>query len=367
MLGASCSRLGRSDCSFAARAGARDADDERAAVEPAHSVHGRTTLAISKPAAAVLTGERRPGNGLRSLFLVGAPRCGTSSLAKALACHPQICFSSPKETYYFLRASGERSAAEIWTEFRDSYFRALTDRHRIIADGTVAYLYAPEAIERILRFDPAAHLLIMLRDPLEMLPSYHARLLYTLDEDEPNFRRAWDLQGARRRGERLPRRCRDPRLLSYDEAGRFSAHLERLFEVAGRERCLVLLFDDLAADPIGVYRDVLAFAGLDDDGRMTMPRHRSNRSFRYGWLQPWLVNPPAPITRLLGSHAGSGYAYLHAWTRPLRRRLKRINAMRMDRPPLDDTTRHMLRDFYATDVAKLADLLGRDLSHWLGR
>jgi Sulfotransferase family len=34
-------------------------------------------------------------------FLVGAPRCGTTSLSRYLAANPQVCFSRPKEPHYF--------------------------------------------------------------------------------------------------------------------------------------------------------------------------------------------------------------------------------------------------------------------------
>ena len=44
-----------------------------------------------------------PTPGLRSLFVVGAPRCGTTSLSKTLRRHPEICVSNPKETFYFVR------------------------------------------------------------------------------------------------------------------------------------------------------------------------------------------------------------------------------------------------------------------------
>lgn len=189
---------------------------------------------------------------------------------------------------------------EVRRRFQTAYFRNLQPSHRILAEGSVSYLYDPGAIARILRFDPHARFVIGLRNPLELLPSYHARLLYAMDEDVADFVRAWSLQKRRSRGEAIPRRCRDPRLLRYGEVGRLGKHFGRLVEIAGRERCFPIVFDDFRADPLRVYRALLDFAGLPDDGRTEIRHKNEARAFRKQWLQPLVMNPPAPIARLAG-------------------------------------------------------------------
>src|SRR5512145_591623 len=103
----------------------------------------------------------RPDSGrLRSLFIVGAPRTGTTSLSKALAAHPQICFSKPKETHFFLRPLDGASPTEIRRRFESAYFRSLGPQHEVLAEGSVSYLYDPRAIRRIIDFDPRATLVV---------------------------------------------------------------------------------------------------------------------------------------------------------------------------------------------------------------
>ena len=77
--------------------------------------------------SAVFPGRTRP---LRSAFVVGAPRCGTTFLAKAMARHPEICFSKPKETHVFVR---EPAAArpDAMREFLRRHFHALEDIGRL--------------------------------------------------------------------------------------------------------------------------------------------------------------------------------------------------------------------------------------------
>lgn len=300
-----------------------------------------------------------------SLFIVGAPRTGTTSLAKALAAHPQICFSKPKETHFFLGRHADAGPDEVRERFERAYFRTLQPEHRVIAEGSVSYLYDRRAIERILRFDPDARLVVGLRNPLDLLPSYHARLLYTMDEDVADFARAWALQDRRRRGEAIPARCREPRLLLYGEVGRLGRHLRRLIEVTGRERCFPILFDDFGADPLGMYRRLLAFAGLPDDGRTELRRKNERRTYRHAWLQPLVMNPPDPIARLAGLLSETGHARLRALVRPLRRKLKKINMRPAARAALPIELRRELSDYFRQDVAELGRLLRRDLSGWL--
>lgn len=295
---------------------------------------------------------------LRTVFVVGAPRCGTTFVAKLLARHPQICFSKPKEPHVFVR----RREAISPHEYLRRYYPLLASAHRVIAEGSPSYLYDPDALPRILELDPEARFVVCVRNPVEMAPSYHARLVYTLDEDVRDFADAWSLQEARTRGLHIPKRCRDPRLLQYRAACSVGAQLERLFSTLQRERCFVVVFDDLVADPVKLYLGLLDFIGLDYDGRTEFAPQRQNREFERAWLQAYLINPPRPVAALFD-------AWERRWGRPkafraLRSRLKRSNERKVARPPLPEPMRETLRATFASDVERLSDLLGRDLSHW---
>jgi Sulfotransferase domain len=296
-----------------------------------------------------------------SFFVVGAPRCGTTSLSRALTQHPQISFSKPKETHYLLLAPAELSDDELRALYISLHHKELGPQHEAIGDGSVSYLYAGEAIRQALRFDERARFIVTVRNPVDMLPSYHARMVYTLDENVSDFAQAWALQTHRAAGQHVPRRCRDARLLQYGEVGRLGAHIERLFEVAGRDRCLVVVFDDFVSEPRSVYRKVLEFVGVEDDGRTRFPHKAENRGFASPWLQQFVMNPPPWAVRLVEVANGTIIRRM----KRVRRRLKRFNTVRQERPKLQDGMRETLRDHFADDVRKLSALLDRDLRHWL--
>jgi hypothetical protein len=309
--------------------------------------------------SAVFPGRSRP---LRSAFVVGAPRCGTTFLAKLMARHPQICFSRPKESYFFVR---EPAAArpDAMREFLRRHFHALEDSHDLIAEGSPSTLYDPAVALRILELDPDARFVLSVRNPVELAPSFHARLLYTTDEEVRDFATAWSLQEARARGESIPRRCREPRMLQYREVCSLAAPVDGFLRSVGRERCHVVVFDDLAADPRKVYVSLLEFLGLDDDGRTAFARKRENRDVARPWLQSWLINPPRPVAAWLVRRERRALA-LPPWLRRLRRRIKRANTRKTARAPLSRELRETLRATFAADVDRLGQVIGRDLSHW---
>ncbi|MGH8035658.1 MAG: sulfotransferase family protein, partial [Lysobacterales bacterium] len=210
--------------------------------------------------------------GFPDFFVVGAPRCGTTALCRYLASNPQICLSRPKEPHYFARYSGVSSAAKIQRDYIDRYFAHRGSAHRAVGEGSVSYLYLPGVITRILEFNPEARFIAMVRSPLTMLPSYHLRMQYLLQEDEADFATAWRQQEVRARGENVPRRCLETRLLMYGEVTRFGQQVDTLFKVAGRERAHVIVFEDFVANTLMEYRNVLKFLHVDYDGQTRFVR-----------------------------------------------------------------------------------------------
>lgn len=313
-------------------------------------------------------------------FVVGAPRCGTTALSRFLSHHPQVCFSKPKEPHYFARIDEQHLQGTEWRSEYARFFAHYHEGHRAVGEGSVSYLYSQEALEYITRINPKARLIAMLRNPLEILPSYHLRMLYILEEDVELFDTAWGLQEARSRGEHIPKLCTDPRLLLYGEIGSLGDQIDRMLRIAGREQCLVLLHDDLVRDPRSLYRQALRFIGVEDDGRTEFPSVQPSRHYRHHWLQHLLYKPPAAYGSLLQERLARATRKAKVQDpekgpggtkrkKPLllrvRKRLLNWNRVVAKPRPLDERMRALLREHFATDVEKLAKLIDRDLGHWL--
>ena len=313
----------------------------------------------------------------RFAFVVGAPRCGTTAIARFLAKHPEIAFSAVKEPHFFsqhdLRGLSEEELERTVEEEYLGRFFTKGKAGRIGGDGSVSYLYAPEQMEAILRLWPESRFIVAVRDPLAMLPSLHQRLIYIGDETLRDFQDAWAATPERAAGRKIPRSCIDPRWLRYDEAGRLATYVERLFATVGRDRCLVVVFDDLVADPAGQGARILDFLGLEAIDTIELKPARSTSNVRYPWLQRLLKRPPKALRSLLagkhflrrmnGTRKPDGAAFEAVMT--VRKRLIRWN-----RVPAPDLcvplhVQHDIRARLRDEVDRLGELIDRDLSHWL--
>ncbi len=296
-----------------------------------------------------------------NFFILGAPKCGTTALSEYLRRHSQIFVSTPKEPHYFCDdfdyyyAPGERTEAHYLR-----LFDRADESHLAVGEASVWYLYSRTAARNIMEFDPSARVIVMVRNPVELVPSLHSQLRYMLDEVEPDPAVAWGLQGVRRQGEGLPDTVRVPEFLQYGETARLGAQVRRVLEVVPREQLKVLVFDDLRADTGAVYRDALAFLGVPDDGRSEFPRVNENKVHRAAALARFTQRPPSALVAMArGVKRLAGIQRLGVLDR-LRRRNRQVTRREEIAPEFVQELREHFRD----DVAELGELIGRDLSAW---
>jgi hypothetical protein len=316
----------------------------------------------------------------RFLFIVGAPRCGTTTMARWLQAHPQILFPFVKEPHFFsqhdLRALGEAELRQVVEhDYLDHFFSKPHGEHKVGADCSVSYLYTPEQLEPVLKLWPQSRFVVGVRDPLTLLPSLHKRLIFTGDENIRDFEDAWAAVPDRAAGRRIPWTAIEPRWLRYDEAARYGTYVERLFEAVGKERCLVMVFDDLIADPEGQHRRLLEFAGLRRVPAPSFKAERESKDVRFLLLQQLLKRPPRALLPLLASirHRGrfdKSAGKKAAKTSPgksmtLRRRLLRWNRVEDEKRPIPLPVQRDIQAHLHGEVEKLSALIGRDLSDWL--
>jgi hypothetical protein len=312
----------------------------------------------------------------RFIFIVGAPRCGTTTLSRFLKGHPSIAFPAVKEPHYFAQNDLRGLAdAELKTRIEHEYLQRLfdpTSDRRVAVDASVTYLYTPEQLEPALRLWPDSRFVVALRNPLTMLPSLHKRLIYVGEETITNFADAWAASADRAAGRRIPRSCHEPKFLRYDEAARFGTYLERLFAAVGKERCLVVIFDDLSADPAEQYRRLMEFTDLEPQQGVDFSRRRQGYSVRFPWLQRMLKRPPRAIAeRLVGDltspppRKNGEEDKQPSRILSLRKRVLRWNRVSRPSEPLPAALRDEIRLKLKDEVELAGRLIGRDLSHWL--
>jgi len=296
------------------------------------------------------------------VFIVGAPKCGTSAMDHYLAAHPDI-YMAKKEMHAF--GSDLRFGPQFYRRDEEAYlaeFAAGSGRRRT-GEASVWYLFSTQAAAEIHAFNPEARVIILLREPAEMLYSLYYQFRFDGNEHLPTFEDALAAEDERRAGRLLTRQTYLAQALVYRDTARYTEQVRRYFDVFGRERVHVIIYDDLAADVRGVYGRALEFLGVDSTRIETdFQVINGNKSVKHSALRGLLNDPLVRSTAVaIGRRLPRPiFTALH----DVERRLWKLNSRSEKRPPLAPDARAQLQREFAPEVERLSELLGRDLTHW---
>lgn len=279
-----------------------------------------------------------------NFFLVGAPRCGTTSMYTYLKQHPEIYVSIDKEPHFFGSDLSPMPGTIREEPLYLALFAGAGDRPRV-GEGSVWYLSSKKAPEEIRAFAPEARILILLRDPVQMAHSLYSLYFRTGNEDLPTFEEAVAAEPERREGRRIPPQAYFPEGLLYTDAARYAEKVERYFEVFGRENVCCILFEDFVRDTAAVYRRTLEFLGVDPGFEAELDPQRASQRVRIQAIRQ-LRQVPEEVRRRMQFQE------------------MKQHESRAPRPAPSAELTARLRDLFAADVARLGALLGRDLSSW---
>jgi len=293
-------------------------------------------------------------------FLVGAPKCGTTALFQYLCMHSDVCAPAIKEPNYFCEdfpgIRGPRSEAEYLALYAEA-----EETGRSVGDASVVYMYSDVALKRIAAFNPAAKIIVMLRNPVDMVYSLHSQYLFTLNENVSDFSAAWKMQSARREGRHIPKMCLEPAVLQYEMMGQMSKGIRRVRAFFPDDQIKLLLIDELKEAPQETFDDVLEFLGLAPFMLHDFPVVNANKTNRSKWVAalaqrglPTVIRRPARrLKKLLGLGGVS-----------VSGKLDQLNKSHHQRSPMGHEMRSSLGQVFADEIAELERLTNRDLSHW---
>lgn len=266
-------------------------------------------------------GSRRPA------FLgIGAQRAATTWVHDRLQAHPDVFLPRKKEIHFFDECY-ERGA-----EWYGSHF-AGARADQVIGEITPSYLHEEEVAERVARDLPEVRLFAILREPVS-----RARSSFEL------FRGQF---GASSFGQAcMP----DSHLV---RRGLYAERLERYFSLFGRERVLVLLYDDIRSRPGWSLDEICRHIGVEP-----MSPERAS-----GGGTNSVVFPRAQ--RLL-RRAGLGRVVELAKREPLGGLIRSgASRLRDRRREVEPGPSEEVRELFRADIRRLESLLERDLSGWL--
>lgn len=276
---------------------------------------------------------------LTRLFIIGAPKCGTTSLARWLAAHPEIHMSSIKEPHYY---NVDMACRKITSkEEYEMLFSNAPRETKVLAEASAWYLYSDAAVPNILSDHPRAKLIAMTRDPVQMAISLYYHNRFKGHEPLDTIEAAWAAQERRALGEDLPRNCREPALLQYRTACALGDLVERLRNRVPEDQLLVLPLESLRANTRTHYQEVLEFIGVTDDGRVEFPVYNQASQQRSKLLSQ-IIQISVIAKRWLGIKTPMG--------------LTSVNRVKLPEKAVSTKQLKLMQESFSLQVSKLHDL-----------
>jgi hypothetical protein len=206
-----------------------------------------------------------------SFLIVGAQRCGTTSMFKTLRQHPTVLAPPLQKGIHYFDKNYDEGAGWYRSHFplraSAAWLERKVDGTPITGESSPYYMFHPLAADRIARDLPGVRLVVLLRDPVERAISAYTHEKARGFETE-SFERALELEPERIAGERekmLAEEGYDSFHLqhnAYLTRGQYIEQLERLEGIFGRDRIHVVDSHDFFAQPAPAYAEVLEFLDL---------------------------------------------------------------------------------------------------------
>jgi GR25 family glycosyltransferase involved in LPS biosynthesis len=204
--------------------------------------------------------ERNYPSKLPDFLIIGAAKCGTTSLWSHLKQHPNIEMSPN-----FIKVNGKNKlsgkevrffASRLWSEKGiEWYTSCFNDNGKLQGEATPAYLVKPIAHRRMHKCVPNAKLIILLRDPVK-------RALSAYNHAVRVNKGFWDVDVTASFEENIKRSLANKPLL-FIETGKYIEHIEQLLTYYSREQILILISEEMRATPQQVYKQVFDFLGIN--------------------------------------------------------------------------------------------------------
>jgi hypothetical protein len=298
-----------------------------------------------------------------NLFIVGHPRSGTSSLHRYLMQHPDIFMTAIKEPNFFARdfriESDNFHKKKLYFPYRteSQYLRLYknwTDE-KIAGEATATNLCSKVAAREISRFNPASKVIMMFREPIEFLHSFHSAARFALGEHLEDFKAAISAEKDRRIGKRFAGRVIVPSWLFYSEFVKYSAQINRFWSYFNPDQIKIIIFDDFKINTAGIYREVLEFLGADSKFTPEFNIVNPNKHIRWPFLKRYTLDSPYFRKTLRLLFSDDTYAALKDF---YKNKLVKYEP----RQTLDEGFRLELIQQFKPEVEKFGNLLKRNLA-----
>lgn len=296
-----------------------------------------------------------------NFFIVGAPKCGTTALCNYISQHPSAFIPNRKELHFFGTDLGYHyRVSDINTYLK---FFSEAESYQVRGEGSVWYLLSKQASSEIKQFNPNAKIIIMLRNPVDLLYSLHAQYLYNEYENVKDFSRILYIEEQRRHGINLPKKITSNYGLVYKEAAHFRPQIERYLGNFDRKNVHIIIYEKFRNDTVNEMRKLERFLNLETHNKYELGVVNASKKWRNIHLHNFFEDPPDVISKMAGTCLMANDP-IKAGRWVFRKIDRSLNLNRKQRPELDPLLRKNIRDKFTDDIKYVEQLIGMKLDCW---
>ncbi len=291
-------------------------------------------------------------------IIIGAPRSGTTSLAKYLGQHPEIFISPIKEPHFFAfknrdidfegprdQETMKRYVVQEWEQYQ-SLFREADSEQRT-GEVSAMYLYSEKAARRINEYIPDVKLIAILRNPVDRAYSHYLRMRREGREPLETFEEAIEAESRR-----IEENWAWP--WHYTRMGYYYRQMCRYLSVFDRSSIKVYKFNSLKNNTNKTLREIQKYLGVK------LKEYKSSKRYNISGLPKSKITHKVMEGRFFMKDILKKIIPSRVRTK-LKRKIRKVN---LEKPEMSKETRARLYKEFKRDIEKLEDIIDKDLSDW---
>ncbi len=266
-------------------------------------------------------------------IILGAMKCGTSSLATILSLHPDISFSKPKEPHFFSRTNN-------WKQNLNEYHSYFPKKGIIYGEGSTSYTKYPSGNlniwDDIFEYNHDMKFLYVIRNPIARTISHYAHI-YQLGQINISLEDAV---------------LKNPDLINFS---RYYTQIIPYIRRFGRENVLILSFEEFIKNQERIVSDVVSFLGIDNNMPDNIEPVHTNKTYAGRIERPQSKYKGKLFPKLVKKISPAMWRKMYV---PTRRHFS-------EKPVLSEKLQRVIVNMLELEILEMQNLTGMDLSAWL--
>ena len=278
-----------------------------------------------------------------NLFIVGAPKCGTTFLYHYLKKHSDIYFPEFKEPHFFGSDLIRRNGA--YNLSLDEYYNLFKTDKKIIGEASTFYIFSKNAAKEIYDFNPKAKIIIMLRDFVDLVYSLHSQFVFSGDEVVEDFNKALDLENDRLNGINIPNQTTVVNKLFYTKnILSLPENINSFINYFEKENIKFIFLDDIQNNPEKVYSETLSFLNIDSNINISdFKVLNKNKNYKSKFIRNFIKKYSIGLGKLRAKFLNKPLGIVKV--------IESLNKQEEDRTPMsNDLKDHLINKFSKTNM-----------------